>query len=97
MGPIPFRFNPLWSGKEGFMEIVMEAWSIPVIGSPNFVWEQKLKITKRALKKWIKEPSNSPTSNRKEIVQFLSNLQMDLESKEISASDLEKEQATQNK
>jgi len=54
LGPIPFRFNPLWSGKEGFMEAVLEAWSILVTGSPSFVWEKKLKITKRALKKWIK-------------------------------------------
>ena len=61
------------------------------------MWEHKLKITKRALKKWIKEPSNSPTSNRKETIQFLSDLQIDLESKEISASDLETEQAAQTK
>lgn len=51
LGPIPFRFNPLWSGKEGFMEIFLEAWSIPMIGSPSFVWENKLKITKSAMKK----------------------------------------------
>ena len=75
------------------METVLEAWSIPMTGSSSFVWEQKLKITKRDLKKWFKEPSNSPISNRKETVQVLVDLQMDMENKEICASDLEKEQA----
>ena len=39
LGPIPFRFSPLWIEKEGFKEKVTSAWSTPVIGSPSFVWE----------------------------------------------------------
>ena len=43
LGPIPFRFSPLWNGKSGFVETVRMAWNTSVNGSPNYVWEQKLK------------------------------------------------------
>ena len=43
LGPIPFRFSPLWIEREGFMDIVFQVWSKFVVGSPSFVWEQKLK------------------------------------------------------
>ena len=39
MGPIPFRFNPLWIEKKGFLETVYSSWSSPTSGSPTFVWE----------------------------------------------------------
>eukprot|EP00253_Pinus_taeda_P020085 PITA_20085 len=65
LGPIPFQFSPLWIDREGFMDTVSKAWSIPVLGSTNYVWEQKLKATKTALKEWIKKPSDYSTSLRK--------------------------------
>ena len=43
LGPIPFRFSPLWIECEGFMDTIFQAWSNFVVGSPSFVWEQKLK------------------------------------------------------
>ena len=60
LGPIPFRFNPLWIEKEGFCETVSQAWSQFIEGSPSFVWEQKLNRTKFALKNWIKTPPTNP-------------------------------------
>ena len=53
-GPIPFRFSPLWSERDGFFDIVNEVWSQYVDGSLSYVCEQKLKRTKYALKAWIK-------------------------------------------
>ena len=50
LGPILFRFSPLWIERKGLCEIVTQVWSQFVEGSPNFVWEQKLKHTKYALK-----------------------------------------------
>ena len=50
LGPIPFRFSPLWIDYDSFWDTVHLAWSQYVVGSPNFVWEQKLKNTKFALK-----------------------------------------------
>ena len=50
LGLIPFRFNPLGKERDGFMSTVTMAWDLPVVGSPKFVWERKLKNTKAALK-----------------------------------------------
>ena len=94
MGPIPFRYSPLWNDKEGFKETVSSAWSTPVRGSPSFVWEQKLKATKVALKDWIKKPVKTPTTQRKESTHILENLQMEFEKKDINRTDLEEEQET---
>ena len=79
------------------MENVISAWSTPVIGSPSFVWEHKLKAMKISLKYWVRNPNNTPTSHRNDTIQLLENLQIDLESKEITHSELEKEKATQAK
>ena len=78
------------------MQNVIIAWSTSVTGSPSFVWEKKIKDTKIALKYWVKNPTYTPTRHKKETVQLLENLQIDLESKEITYTELEKEQATQD-
>jgi exonuclease III len=95
LGPILFRFSPLWKIKSGFAEMVRWAWSTPVTGSPNFVWEQKLKITKKSLKEWCKFPESNPNTQRKELVQQLGQLQNEMETIDIAKTDLEKEQAAQ--
>ena len=53
-GPIPFRFSPMWKDGDSFMSTVNMAWDLLLVGSPNFVWERKLKNTKVALKEWVK-------------------------------------------
>ena len=83
LSPIPFRFIPCWIEREGFMDTVSQAWSHYVIGSPSFVWEQKLKQTKLALKKWVKTPFSSPMINKKERVGELSAFQFGMENSEI--------------
>ena len=80
-GPIPFRFIPLWIKKEGLWETVSKSWESPSKGSPSFVWEQNLKLTKWDLKDWIKKDFKTPSSYRKEALQELSSLQMELEEK----------------
>ena len=37
LGPIPFRFSPLWVKEPIFMQIVKDYWSQPVKGSPSFI------------------------------------------------------------
>ena len=77
------------------MVVVAKAWSTSVIAFPSYVWENKLKATKLALKEWVKSSSNSPTALRKVVVQQLADLQLELESSDITLQALEKEQATQ--
>ena len=71
LGPIPFRFSPLWIDREGFMNIVSQSWSQPITGPPNFVWEQKSKFTKLALNEWVKQTLKSPSSDRIEVLKNL--------------------------
>ena len=95
LGPIPFRFSPLWIEREGFLYIVFQAWTQYVEGSPSFVWEQKLKKTKYALKNWIKKPQNTPTSSRREKVIELAEIQFEVEECDITKTQLALEQSTQ--
>ena len=95
LGLIPFRFSPLWKDRDGFMSTVNTAWDLPVVGSPNFVWERKLKNTQVALKEWVKLTQKSPISERKEALEKLEKIQLEMEISEITPALLEKEQNAQ--
>ena len=91
LGPIPFCFNPLWKDNDGFLRTVTMAWDIPVVGSPNFVWERKLINTKTALKDWVKHTQKNPTIERREALQNWEKIQLEMEETEITHDLLEKE------
>ena len=95
LGPIPFLFSPLWKVQDGFMRTISTAWDIPVVGSPNYVWERKLKNTKAALKIWVKLSQKNPISERKESLEKLEEIQLEMEESEITPALLEKEQRAQ--
>ena len=61
LGPLPFRFSPLWIERDGFLETVKAAWAKSFSGSSSYVWEKKLKAIKQALKDWIKKPASTPS------------------------------------
>jgi exonuclease III len=54
LGPIPFRFNPLWMDSPEFLPLITSAWSTWVNGTSVYIWEKKLKKTKQYLKEWAK-------------------------------------------
>lgn len=56
-----------------------------------------MKNAKKALKEWIKNPMNTPTSQRKEAVIQLEEIQFELEEKDIYPMDLDKEKSAQRK
>ena len=64
LGPIPFRFSPLWVKEPDFMKIVKECWNQPVKGSPFYIWEENLRRVKGALKRWAKTLSNLATERK---------------------------------
>ena len=41
LGPIPFRFSPLWIEREGYINTVFQAWSNFVVGSPSLFGNKK--------------------------------------------------------
>ena len=83
MVPIPFRFNPLWTAQKDFLEVVKDAWSVSISGSASFVWEEKLRRTKKALKSWAKLIV-SPSQIRLESQQNLEDHQHIMESDSIT-------------
>jgi len=54
-GPLPIRYNPIWNSKEDFGKHIKERWKKSVTGSPQYVWETKLKNLRMHLKNWARE------------------------------------------
>lgn len=90
LGPIPFRFSPLWINESNFMQLVKDILMQPVKGSPFFVWEEKLRRVKRALKSWAKTLPN-PANERKNVQRSLENHHLQAKTAEITKEFLDKE------
>jgi len=58
LGPIPFCFNPKWTQEGSYPSLVARIWNGTVIGSPFFVWEEKLRRLIKSLKSWAKTLSS---------------------------------------
>ena len=43
MGPIPFKFNPIWLDSPDLLPLISSVWSIWVDTTLMYIWEQKLK------------------------------------------------------
>lgn len=93
LGPIPFKFSPLSIEKAGFLDTIQSTWDIPINGSLSYVWEKKLKATKKALKEWLRKLPNPSSQQRKDEVQQLETLQIGMESLHITPEILNKEVA----
>lgn len=70
LGFIPFRFSPLWAKEFDFTQIVKDICFQWVKGSPFFVWEEKLRRVKRALKSWAKSLPNLANERKKKSIHF---------------------------
>eukprot|EP00253_Pinus_taeda_P029738 PITA_29738 len=93
LGPIPFKYNPLWNRIPAAREIVKETWSQHVEGSPCFIWETKLKRTKKALKDWAKESYQEPEETKKKVKNELEDVQARIEEHGLSQQNKEQENA----
>jgi hypothetical protein len=49
LGPIPFKFNPIWMDSPDSPPLISSIWSTWVDGTPVYIWEQKLKKAKQAI------------------------------------------------
>ena len=90
LGPIPFRFNPMWAKHAEFLKIVAESWSHPVTGSPFYVWEEKLRRLKKALKSWAKSIPN-PNYNKSQAALALEIHWDGMEENTVDYVDIQKE------
>jgi len=93
LGPIPFKYSPLWNRNPAAREIVKETWSQHVEGSPCFIWETKLKRTKKALKYWAKESYQEPEETKKKVKNELEDVQARIEEHGLTQQRKEQENA----
>jgi ribonuclease HI len=93
-GPIPFKFNLTWIQDKDFLPLVSKTWTSIVKGSSFYVWEEKLRRLKIALKFWAKGQPN-PITLRIEAQTQLENLQLEMENKEITQEGLQQEDRLQ--
>eukprot|EP00253_Pinus_taeda_P033841 PITA_33841 len=52
LGPIPFKYFPLWNEIPNVREIVQRTWTQGVEGSASFIWETKQRKVKEEETKW---------------------------------------------
>lgn len=71
------RFEDFWVKEPDCFNIIQEAWSSACSGSPVMRFCKKLKITKRALKKWNKERVGNIQSNIRRLMLELEKVQME--------------------
>jgi ribonuclease HI/exonuclease III len=96
LGPIPFKFSPLWPAQSDFFSLVQLSWKTPVTGSPFFVWEEKLRRLKAALKHWTKSHA-SPMEERRQAQETLEHHQQVMEEATITQTLLQQEADIQSK
>jgi hypothetical protein len=96
LGPIPFKFSPLWPAQKDFFNLVQLSWEIPVTGSPFFVWEEKLRRLKASLKLWAKNQA-SPLEDRRRAQETLELHQQVMEVAPITQTLLKQEAENQSK
>jgi exonuclease III len=96
LGPIPFKFSPLWPAQSDFLNLVQLSWKTPVSGSPFFVWEEKLRRLKATLKLWAKNLA-SPLEERRQAQENLELHQQAMEEVTITQTLLKQEADIQSK
>lgn len=79
LGPIPFRYNPLWKDSIEAESIIAEIWKKHVEGSPNYIWETKIRNIRKALKDWAKTRYQEPEKIKGKLQQSLEEIQKKIE------------------
>lgn len=74
LGPIPFKYSPLWNSNPVAKEIIQNTWRHHIEGSLGYIWEKKLKRIKYALKNWAKNCYTKSEKEKKEIKAKLENI-----------------------
>jgi hypothetical protein len=69
-----------------FFEIVSSAWNCWIKGSPNFIWEQKLKITKNSLKEWAKSKKEKDLDIKNKTIRAMEETRRKMENEVITHS-----------
>eukprot|EP00253_Pinus_taeda_P003328 PITA_03328 len=95
LGPIPFRYNPLWRNNAVAVDIIEGTWKQHIEGSPSFIWEMKIKNTRKALKDGAKISYKEPEKIKKLLQQELDKIQIQIEQQGLTPQLKKEEWETQ--
>ncbi|XP_060212174.1 uncharacterized protein LOC132639769 [Lycium barbarum] len=77
-----FKFENMWLQTEGFLDCVKAWWnSYEVVGSPDFILTQKLKLLKKDISNWNTEVFGKLEDQRSKALNELSRLEQSTEGK----------------
>eukprot|EP00253_Pinus_taeda_P017214 PITA_17214 len=97
LGPLPFKYNQIWSDQQATRNIIQLTWRQHIEGSPSFIWESKLKNVQRALRQWAKSYYKEPEQEKHELKHQIAELQCTIEQKDYCHSKKFQEEELYNK
>ena len=71
MGPIPFRFNPLWLNNAKTLDLTHLSWNSSFFSSSSFIWQFNLRVVHSSLKNWATTSYSEPAIVKKSFNQVL--------------------------
>jgi len=74
-----------------FLPLISSSWATWVDGTPVYIWEQKMKKEKQAIKDWAKASFNSTKEEVERHKKKLEDMHIDMDNSEIQTRHLEKE------
>lgn len=92
MGPLPFKYSPLWNDIEAAKVLVQQTWCQHFKGSPSFIWERKLRNVKNAHKNWAKTQYEEPKAKKREVKDKIEELHYALEKQEYYQAEKNQEE-----
>jgi hypothetical protein len=88
----PFHLDSiLLDGKRRFFPLLTRTWSQWIKGSHVYIWEQKLKLTKEAIKQWVKSSTHSMNSDVKGYQKKMEEIQNKIDNQEVQPDLLQQE------
>ena len=91
LGPIPFKYNPLWNDIQEENQLVRNVWMQHIEGSPSFIWETKLKKIKLALKEWTKNHYKEQEKSKIDLKSQLDDVHSSIETQGLNQDRLAQE------
>eukprot|EP00253_Pinus_taeda_P024884 PITA_24884 len=96
LGPLPFKYNHIWSDYQAARNIIQHTWGQHIEGSPSFIWENKLRNVQKVLRNWAKSHYNEPEREKCELKSKIAKLQCAIEQKEYYQNEKVQEEELYN-
>jgi len=96
LGPLPFKYSPLWNENAAAKDLIQHTWQQHVEGSSGYIWERKIKNVKHALKDWVKTHYKEPENEKREAKAKLEELHSTMEKRGYQQADKNHEEKLYN-